>query len=306
MSTKNNMATLGNFAEIIPLDTDTVPPYTTTNTVAYGRREFVLIDPATKRGDQQDFLKSYVEQRIDRGDQLVGIYLSHHHGDHVGAAAFIAKIFGTPIYAHQRASKHLDFSLSKHVDDGDLIKLGALSLKILYTPGHAESHIVFYDPDQKILIAGDMITDRGTVLIPPGTGSLKVYLESLTKLSRLELTAVVPGHGLVIKKDANQFLIRAIKHRLGRLLSIYETLEKNQDRVLDGTDITNLVYQNNIAESLMFFAQLSVESSLYWLKESGLAKNPDYKWQLAPNHQEIKFTKLTVPLEEINDRLRDT
>jgi len=295
--------------DIIPLTTTTVPPYTSTNTVIYGNKSFLVIDPGTSDKDQQEILRRQITQRIDEGRKFLGVGLTHHHGDHVKSAVFLKSHFDIKIMAHPNAAQRLKFPVDHLISDGEIVlQENDLALTALYTPGHADDHVVFFDDKTGILIAGDMITDRGTVLIPPPTGSLKSYLESLDKLTRLStLKMIIPAHGNAIRENPRPFLINAVKHRYQRILSVLDMLIKNNQLSLDATDITLATYGHLTSKDLLTFAQLSVESSLHWLHEMNFIKNVNFKWQVVSHDLEKTRKKfLLLPLKEIDERLRNS
>lgn len=271
-------------ATILALKTDTVPPYTTTNTVFYGEHDFYVIDPAPTDPHEQATLAHHIAYRLQKNHKFLGIILTHHHSDHIGATIPMKNQFNVPIIAHPLLEHHVNFGVDTMVHEGDTIYCDDHhALKIFHTPGHADSHIVIYDPKHKCLVAGDMITDRGTILIPPLSGSLKVYLSHLERLTVLDIDTVIPAHGSAITDNAHNFLLDAIKHRLTRIEQIYEVI-KNAPHAIDATDITLMVYRKELPDNMLFFAQLSVESSLYWLKENGLVSFENYRWRLSKSN----------------------
>jgi glyoxylase-like metal-dependent hydrolase (beta-lactamase superfamily II) len=260
-----------------------VPPYTTTNTVIYGRKNFIVIDPGTTDKHDQEILINRINERLAHGDIFIGAYLTHHHGDHIGAATLLRDRYSIPIYAHEKSHNSLAFEIDKFlINNQEIILDSNIIIKILHTPGHAETHIVFYDPINYILIAGDMITSKGTILIPPESGCLKIYLQSLKFLSTLKLEAIIPAHGEAITNNAANFLREALIHRYKRIIAILETLER-APKALDATEITQAVYHSNIDDSLLFFAQLSVESTLSFLRDLSLADKINYRWVAKTN-----------------------
>jgi len=293
-----------NVWEIVPTETETVPPYTTTNTIFYGRDIFVVIDPGPSKLKWQEVLADHIEARCRRGDQFLAVAITHHHVDHSAGATYLSERFSVPIYAHKNASVTKRYKPDRILNHHDQIILNDNTLTALFTPGHAEDHLTYFDEHTGVLIAGDMITDRGTILIPPGSGSLRVYLHSLNELTKLPLKTIIPAHGLAITEHANQFLIKAMRHRYQRIASVLQAIEDHPTNVLDGTDITMLVYGKSLADNLLFYAQLSVESSLYWLKEAGLVDNPDYTWRHIDDHN-LKQREILEPLKEIDERLRN-
>jgi len=275
-------------AEIWPLNTLTVPPYTTTNAVFYGQKKFIIIDPGPSEAQAQEVLINRIKERQALGHNFLGLALTHHHGDHIGSALVLNTYFNVPIWAHEHAAAHVPFSITK-LEPSYIFDLGdATKLQVIYTPGHSESHVVFYDAQSQFLIAGDMITDRGTILIPPQSGSLRIYLQSLELLTKLCIKILIPGHGEAITQNAKSFLQRALVHRYERIKAILDTLEHARES-LDATDITVAVYKTTMSDSLMFFSQLSVESSLQWLLEAGLAKKINYRWVYEPQPQAREY-----------------
>jgi glyoxylase-like metal-dependent hydrolase (beta-lactamase superfamily II) len=280
--------TIARFAHalVLPLKTVTVPPFTTTNTVIYGVRDFVVIDPAPSELSAQQILLSHIDERLKEGHKFLGVFLTHHHNDHTQSASLLRDSYDVPIAAHQAAESHLSFAIDRRLLDGDKILVAeGCELRAIYSPGHADSHMVYYDALSLVLIAGDMITDRGCVLIPPGSGCLKTYLENLQKLSLLKLKAIIPAHGKIVSENPNQFLEQALRHRYQRILSILETL-KRRSSALSAYDITLEVYRNGVNDALLPFAQLSVESSLSWLLANGLAEQNENYCYTACNIEE--------------------
>jgi glyoxylase-like metal-dependent hydrolase (beta-lactamase superfamily II) len=86
--------------------------------------------------------------------------------------------------------------------DDDIITVGHYRFRCIETPGHTPGHICLYEPDQKILIAGDHILGDITPNIQcwsDNTNPLKQYLASLDKVFDLEVELVLPGHRRLFK-----------------------------------------------------------------------------------------------------------
>lgn len=81
----------------------------------------------------------------------------------------------------------------------ETITTGYSSFKVLWTPGHASGHICLYEPDKKILLAGDHVLPTITPhvgLHPQSSNNpLGDYLDSLNGLKQLDVKLVLPGHG---------------------------------------------------------------------------------------------------------------
>jgi glyoxylase-like metal-dependent hydrolase (beta-lactamase superfamily II) len=86
--------------------------------------------------------------------------------------------------------------------DGTL-QMGGRPWTIMHTPGHTSTQTCFHDPQNRLLLAGDMLlatTPTPVVESPPeGTAdrvpALPLFLDSLDKLEALDIEMVLPGHG---------------------------------------------------------------------------------------------------------------
>jgi glyoxylase-like metal-dependent hydrolase (beta-lactamase superfamily II) len=83
------------------------------------------------------------------------------------------------------------------LSDDDVISVAHYQFRCIETPGHTPGHICLYEPDQRILVAGDHILNDITPNIQcwsDKTNPLKQYLASLDKVFDLEVDLVLPGH----------------------------------------------------------------------------------------------------------------
>lgn len=82
-------------------------------------------------------------------------------------------------------------------------KLNLTDIKILELPGHTSGCIGLYHKKKKILLSGDALLKEGiSPFFDPDLfeDSLALYLESLEKIKSLDLIAILPGHGDIIKE----------------------------------------------------------------------------------------------------------
>ncbi len=107
--------------------------------------------------------------------------------------------------------------------EGDSLQVGNYHLKCLETPGHSYGCMCLYDPSKKILFSGDHILGDITPNISlimdqessPLSNPLGVYLESLDKVSALDIELVLPGHRSILQNCRER--IRELKyHHLQR------------------------------------------------------------------------------------------
>jgi glyoxylase-like metal-dependent hydrolase (beta-lactamase superfamily II) len=109
--------------------------------------------------------------------------------------------------------------------DGDQVIAGNYCFRCVSTPGHSLGHTCLYEPDKKILVAGDHILIDITPNIQCWTDEqnpLQDYLASLDKVNGMEIDLVLPGHRRLITDHRAR--IRELKEhhrtRLGEVVSI--------------------------------------------------------------------------------------
>ena len=148
------------------------------------------------------------------GLTLSRIVITHPHWDHFADANVLRELTGAPIAAHPDARPRLhdartslfpvegvDFGPAsllpdQAIDEGDLVIVGQTRFDVLFTPGHEPAHIALYQPQERILLSGD-------VIFPGGHGTLDVpgadeadMARSLRKLAALpDDVMVYNGHG---------------------------------------------------------------------------------------------------------------
>lgn len=151
---------------------------------------------------------------------------THGHVDHTGANLEIKDRYQAPIAMHQddlpllEENIQLEFGLmlgakptprpDRLLADGDEVRVGQTSLKVIHTPGHSPGSVCFYTPG--ILFSGDTLFCGGVGRTDLPGGSWKDLIRSLRTrvLIYPDETLVLPGHGprttIGEEKENNPFL----------------------------------------------------------------------------------------------------
>ena len=152
----------------------------------------VIIDPGY---EPRRILKAVKDLSLE----VKSIFLTHGHFDHIGAVKALAQELDCPVYIHPKEAtlppyltQGLLYSTDEYVS-GDVISVGALSFRVIETPGHTNGSVCLLCGD--CLFTGDTLfagscgrTDLG--------GSMLDMLASLKGLAALEGNyRVLPGHG---------------------------------------------------------------------------------------------------------------
>jgi glyoxylase-like metal-dependent hydrolase (beta-lactamase superfamily II) len=119
--------------------------------------------------------------------------------------------------------------------DGDEFVGDGYNLKVIHTPGHTPGSCCFYESRNKVLLSGDTIikhiTPNPLVVVKrhslddPNYQSLRVYLNSLEKLSSLDVQFVFPGHGEYIEDLPGIISTYKVHHR-ERMEMVWKALRK--------------------------------------------------------------------------------
>ena len=166
-------------------------------------KEALLIDP----GGNVEQLAEKIKQK---GLKLKYIVNTHGHSDHTGGNAKMKALTGALIVMHpadnelfssplaHNMARQLGFEPSPPADltveDGDSLKIGTVSLKVLHTPGHSPGGICLLGDGN--LFTGDTLFVGGIGRTDlPGSSHQQFMTSIRTKLLTLpDDTKVWPGH----------------------------------------------------------------------------------------------------------------
>lgn len=161
----------------------------------------LLIDcgpPATAR----ELLKALEGRRVE------GLAITHHHEDHMGAAARLRRERGLVPQVHPGAiplmARPYDLELYRRIawgspettrgePLGSEVSSRSLRFQVLHTPGHSADHVCFFQPERGWLFTGDLfLAERLRYL--RNDEDLSALIGSLSAVSRLPLRAVFCAH----------------------------------------------------------------------------------------------------------------
>jgi glyoxylase-like metal-dependent hydrolase (beta-lactamase superfamily II) len=261
--------------------TPTLPPATQTNSYALGGREVVLVEPATPYADEQRAWIEWARGLASRGRQPIALFLTHHHADHVGGAELLARELTLPIWAHALTAERLpSLRVERRLVEGDSLVLDGpvpQRWQVLHTPGHAPGHLCLFEASAGHLLVGDMVASVGTILIEPGDGDMRVYLEQLERLARLGAALGLPAHGDPIEEPAALFR-RYVAHRLMREAKVLGALAASGAAGATVAELVPAAYDDTPRDAWPL-AALSTAAHLAKLERDGLARRVDDRWR---------------------------
>ena len=189
-------------------------------------KECIIVDAGCYFENEKKELDDFISEN---GLKPVKLVNTHCHFDHLLGVTYCRSKYNIPFLAHkddaflvERAVESGDrFAVPLEpidqpdgfLEEGQKIKFGDSFLEMIHVPGHAPGSIVFHQPEQKFIIAGDVLFygSIGRTDLPMGS------FEQLTSNIKNKLfilpdeTAVYCGHGpetsIGFEKKNNPFLV---------------------------------------------------------------------------------------------------
>ncbi|GFO98169.1 hypothetical protein ig2599ANME_2392 [groundwater metagenome] len=156
-------------------------------------------------------------ENIMKPGELETIILTHCHCDHSGGAAQVAAAFGAKIAIHMddapllnnsRGSASELFGVRAPSIIPDILLAGGETfgeLEVIHTPGHTPGGICLYSARAKALFSGDTVFQDGSFGRTDLTGgNAQKLIESIKKLTILDVSIMYPGHEDIVSEDANE------------------------------------------------------------------------------------------------------
>ncbi|MFC6719047.1 MBL fold metallo-hydrolase [Natrialbaceae archaeon GCM10025810] len=151
--------------------------------------------------DPSHYLEEY-EAILDAHDaDLVGVFDTHAHADHVSGGSDLAERHGVPYYLHPKDALAIG---ALAIEGGDRIEVGTVDIEVIHTPGHSEGSVSF-TLDGEVLLTGDTLFHESVGRVELGVEAgledsdveenAATLYESLQRLlERPDDTVVLPAH----------------------------------------------------------------------------------------------------------------
>lgn len=149
--------------------------------------EAVVVDPTFA-------IEPYLEAAAAEGVRIVRVLESHTHADHLSGHGRFALEHGVAVSIHPLAEPEYPFD---SLEDGQVIRVGSVEIRVVHTPGHRPEHCAFVVGDELVLTGDSLFVGeaaRPDLAIEAREGAADLY-HSLHRLAELpDAVVVYPGH----------------------------------------------------------------------------------------------------------------
>ena len=150
-------------------------------------REAVVVDPAYA-------IEQYVEEAQRQGLRISRVVESHNHADHVSGHGRLVLEHGARVSIHPLAEPEYEFD---PLADGDELRVGEVTLRVVHTPGHRPEHCAILVDDELVLTGDSLFVGdaaRPDLAVGAAEGAEGLF-HSLRRLEELpDAVDVYPGH----------------------------------------------------------------------------------------------------------------
>ena len=263
--------------------------YKGTGTYLIGGHDVLVVDPGPKLDSHQAAL----EKALD-GRNVIGILITHCHGDHSPLSAWLKSQSGARTYGfgphvqgedllydpdekaeptedEKGETADLEFVPDVAVVDGQRLELvDGVTITCIHTPGHTSNHLCFDLAEEDTIFTGDHVMGWSTTVISPPDGNMTHYMKSLAKIQQLGRSIWRPTHGNPITNPL-AYSTALIAHRTAREEQIISVVKARPQTI---KEMVKTIYAD-VDEALHKAAARSVLAHLMKLMDEGRVRIKD-------------------------------
>lgn len=155
-------------------------------------KEAIIIDPGCYEKEEQKQLADFVKANDLK---VVKLLNTHGHIDHVLGNQWVKDFYKVKLFIHPKDEEtlksvevyapaygfanYVNSKPDEYIHEGEQVTFGNSTLDILFAPGHAPGHIVFFKKDQNICIGGDVLFDGSIGRTDLPGGDLDTLIKSI-------------------------------------------------------------------------------------------------------------------------------
>ncbi|MFB6242146.1 MAG: MBL fold metallo-hydrolase [Candidatus Nanosalina sp.] len=151
-----------------------------------------------------------VWQEIRELEKIDRVSVTHSHHDHVDNLPRIQEKFDPEFFAYEPGNLPVE---AEEISGDDKIELAGIEFEVFHTLGHRDDSICLYSPEEKILFTGDLIFPEGGFgRTDLAEGDRDLLIESIEKVSELDVESFYPGHDSAVTEDAEKWIRKSLEN----------------------------------------------------------------------------------------------
>lgn len=192
-----------------------------TNPNLYSSNSYLLLGTWNKLEDVNALIDTgsddYIIGEIEKINKGVGkrplekVILTHTHFDHIGALKELKKKYSVEVLAFTKVP-----GVDRLLVDNEMIKLGDEFFQIIHSPGHSSDSACIYSASERMLFTGD----TSIRVYSKDSTYTEEYIETISKLAKLKVNIVYPGHGEAIDENPEGILANTLSILKGTSIPI--------------------------------------------------------------------------------------
>ncbi len=164
---------------------------------------YIIADPETRETAVIDSSYNATEIiKTIKSQSLLLKYIinTHGHSDHTAGNSELRSIFSAKIVSHSQSKTNSDLK----VEDGEVLNIGKIAIRVLYTPGHTPDSISLLVDKEKLFTGDTLFVGECGRTDLPGGNAKNLYESLFNKLLSLDDSVeVYPGHDYGSRPSSN-------------------------------------------------------------------------------------------------------
>jgi len=181
----------------------------------YDNNGYVITDPKSREAYIVDAPAEFERLLAEARDfRVKGVLVTHTHPDHIAGYADLKRLTDLPVGVHPADEPRLPGKPEFTLEHDDDLRLGALRVRVIHTPGHTPGGVCLHVGD--CLVSGDTLFPGGPGMTRGPEAFHQVVDSITTRLYTLaDGTRVLPGHGgdTTIGESKREYAVFAAKRR---------------------------------------------------------------------------------------------